>query len=301
MKTPPTHLPTIESLNQLIGQPNKHPFITTFDFAKIGHSSWIDLSLTSDFYSIWIKQLHVSRLKYGQGYYDFGKGSLFFISPQQGITLQRSDPDEQLEGIGICFHPDLFKGTALAKDIHRYSFFSYKANEALHLSNHERDTLNGIVANIQKELDAPTDSQSQLIFVANLQLFLSYSLRYYERQFNTHKVMHKDLMQQFHHFLADYLNSPQLTEKGMPSVKLCARMLNVSASYLTDVLKKESGKNTQEHIHDSLIALAQDQLLNSQQTATEIAYNLGFEYPQYFSRFFKKKTGLTPLEFRTQT
>jgi YesN/AraC family two-component response regulator len=199
---------------------------------------------------------------------------------------------------GLFFHPDLLKGTSLAVKMKSYSFFSYNSNEALHLSDKEREMVTDIIKKIDYELSQNIDSHTQTLLVSNIELLLNYCDRFYDRQFITRSVGNKDILSRFESILSEYYQSESLKEKGLPTVKFCADNLNLTPNYLSDLLKKETGKNAQEHIHYFLIEEAKNKLLASGDTVSEIAFALGFEYPQYFSRIFKKLTGYTPIEYR---
>lgn len=201
-------------------------------------------------------------------------------------------------GWGLFFHPDLIRGTSLGNKMKEYTFFSYEVNEALHLSDKEKQTLLDCVNKLENELTENIDKHSQTLITSNIELLLNYCSRYYDRQFITRKKANTDLLVRFENSLSSYFNSHELQKKGLPSVKYFAEQLFLSPNYLSDLLKKETGKNAQDHIHYYLIEEAKNNLLNTNDSVNEIAYKLGFEYPQYFSKLFKSKTGMTAVEYR---
>ncbi|HBH47019.1 MAG TPA: AraC family transcriptional regulator [Bacteroidales bacterium] len=294
---------SIAQLNKLMQQDTtKHPLVTVVDFTKMDGYNTESPKLTSSFYSVMLKNRCHSNLKYGRQYYDFEEGTLVFIAPEQVIEMENEpEPKEQEEpiiGWGLFFHPDLLRGTSLASKMRDFTFFSYDTHEALHLSEKEKQLLADIISKIEYELDQNIDKHSQSLIVSNIELLLNYCTRFYDRQFITRKNNNKDILAKFENIVINYFGSEEIKQKGLPSVKFCADKLNLSANYLSDLLKKETGKNAQEHIHYYLIEEAKNLLLSTHVTVSEIAYDLGFEYPQYFSKMFKKKTGMTPAEFR---
>ena len=237
-------------------------------------------------------------MQYGRNKYDFQEGSLLCKAPEQVLTFEVNDEPQTANGWGLYFHPDLIRRSSLGKHIKDYTFFSYDTNEALHLSDKEKEILEDIISKIKTEIGQNIDKHSQRLIVSNIELLLNYCDRFYDRQFITRENHNKDLISKFESFLDDYFGSKQLTEKGLPTVKFCAEQMGFSPNYLSDLLKKDTGKNTQEHIHFHLVEQAKTMLLNTNDTVSEIAYNLGFEYPQHFSKIFKKKTGISPASYR---
>jgi YesN/AraC family two-component response regulator len=239
-------------------------------------------------------------LKYGRKYFDFQEGSLICISPNQVLAVEESNKEEQekLEGWGLFFHPDLLHRTSLAGKMKLYTYFSYDINEALHLSDTEKQVLYDCVAKIDKELTHAIDKHSQTLIVSNIELLLNYCLRYYDRQFVTRSNNHKDILSKLENILVEFFRRDSLRTEGLPSVKYCAEKLFLSPNYLSDLLKRETGKSAQDHIHYYLVTELKNRLLNSNASINEIAYELGFEYPHYLTRLFKTKTGMTPTEFR---
>ena len=253
--------------------------------------------ITNDCYSISLKKIVKGDLNYGRTKYDFTNGALIFFAPRQVLQWDSSAVFEQ-KGFSINFHEDFLKGTELAQQIKKYGFFSYFANEALHLSPKEERQIESIVENIEIEYHNNQDAFSKDIIISQLSTLLKYANRFYERQFLNRKELSNDLLEQFNQQLETYFESGQLQEKGIPSIEQLADKMSVSQRYLSDTLKKETGKTTTEHLQFYLIDEAKNILLKPNKSIAEVAYELGFEYPQYFSRLFKKKEGLSPTEYR---
>ena len=252
--------------------------------------------ITNDCYTISLKKIVKGNLNYGRTKYDFANGAMFFIAPRQVLQWDRSAVFEQ-KGFSINFHEDFVKGTELAQQIKKYGFFSYSANEALHLSPKEERQMESIVENIEIEYHNNQDQFSKDIIVSQLGTLLTYANRFYERQFLNRKELSNDLLEKFIQQLEAYFESGQLQEKGIPSIEIIADKMLISQRYLSDTLKKETGKTTTEHLQLYLIDEAKNILLKPNKTISEVAHELGFEYPQYFSRVFKKKEGLSPSEY----
>lgn len=294
------HIETISDLNRLLNQETpKHPLVTVVDFSKVSDFGEETIKMTSGFYSVMLKNNCHGKLKYGRAYFDFQEGTLICIAPQQVATIENeTNEPEPIVGWGLFFHPDLIRRTSLGSKINDYTFFSYEANEALHLSTKEKHVLNDCIANIEQELSENIDDHSQLLIVSNIELLLNYCLRYYDRQFITRKNSNRDVLSKFESALGDYFHPGKTEKSGLPTVNYLAEKLHLSPNYLSDLLKKETGKNAQEQIHAFIIEEAKNRLLNSEAGVGEIAFQLGFEYPQYFSKLFKNKTGMTPAEYR---
>ena len=253
--------------------------------------------ITHDCYTISFKKFVKGELTYGRTKYDFTNGALFFIAPRQVLQWDSSAVFEQ-KGFSINFHEDFLKGTDLAHQIKKYGFFSYSANEALHLSPSEERQIESIVESIKVEYHNNQDEFSKSIIIAQLGTLFQYANRFYERQFLNRKELSNDLLEQFNQHLGTYFQSGRLEEKGIPSIEQLAAELSVSQRYLSDTLKKETGKTTTEHLQLYLIDEAKNILLKPNKSIAEVAYELGFEYPQYFSTLFKKKEGMSPSEYR---
>ena len=293
---------SISQLNDLLDQDKpKHPQVCIADLSVPYDGPYKNSKIVTGFYSVFLKGKNCSRLKYGRQNYDFEEGTMVFIGPGQVAEIEdngNENVEEPGKSWGLFFHPDLLKGTSLGLNIKSYSFFSYNSNEALHLSDKEREMVTDIIKKIDYELSQNIDRHTQTLLVSNIELLLNYCDRFYDRQFITRSVGNKDILSKFESILSEHYQSESLKEKGLPTVKLCADKLNLTPNYLSDLLKKETGKNAQEHIHYFLIEEAKNKLLASGDTVSEIAFTLGFEYPQYFSRIFKKHTGYTPVEYR---
>jgi AraC-like DNA-binding protein len=250
-------------------------------------------------FQITLKSTFVGTLQYGRNSYDFQEGTMVFTAPNQVITFDGEHEDLSEEtGWTILFHPDLIRNSNLGQHIDAYSFFSYESHEALHLSDREKTSLLELVEKLEQEINRSIDKHSQKLIVTNIELLLDYCLRYYDRQFYTRTNLNKDTVSRFEQLLKSYYNTEQQLEQGIPSVKYCGQSLNLSPNYLSDLLKKETGRNAQEHIHLYVIERAKNKLLNSMGSISQIAYDLGFEYPQHFSKIFKSKTGMSPSEYR---
>jgi len=252
--------------------------------------------ITNDCYTISLKKVVEGDLNYGRSKYDFTNGAMFFISPRQVLQWNKGVVFEQ-KGFSINFHEDFIKGTELAHELKKYGFFSYSANEALHLSPAEEQQMEAIVRNIEIEYNNNQDAFSKEIIIAHLSTLLKYANRYYERQFINRKEMSNELLDQFNTHLEEYFLSGELQELGVPSMGTIPAKLSVTQRYLSDTLKKETGKTTTEHLHLFLVDEAKNLLLVPNASIAETAYQLGFEYPQYFSRLFKKKVGMSPKQF----
>ncbi|ROI00452.1 helix-turn-helix domain-containing protein [Chryseobacterium daecheongense] len=299
----PVRIKTIQEFHQFRGLPKpQHPLISIVDYSAIKHDAEAnELSWILDFYSISIKRTSNAKIKYGQQEYDFDEGVMFFMAPGQvfGVTI---DPEthERTKHTGwiLLIHPDFLWNSSLAKNIKNYDFFDYSVNEALFLSEKEEIILHRIIENIQQEYHSNIDQFSQNIIISQIETLLSYAERFYQRQFITRKISNHKILGSLEKLLDDYFNNENLASKGLPSVQFIAEQLNVSPSYLTGLLKVLTGQSTQQHIHEKLIEKAKEKLSTTQLSVSEIAYELGFEHPQSFSKLFKSKTDLSPLEFR---
>jgi len=295
------HIKSISEYHRVRGLPKPaHPLISLVDYRLIGHSTeYNQVSWVFDFYSISLKRDVDAKLKYGQQEYDFDEGVLFFIAPGQVITVEvEKNAVSTRSGWILLVHPDFLWNTPLAKTIRQYEYFGYSVNEALHLSAKEEDTVISIMQNIQQEYLSNIDKFSQSVIIAQLELLLTYGERFYQRQFITRKISNHKILDRLEEILSNYFNTDDLIKKGLPSVQYIASTLNVSPNYLSGLLKVLTGQSTQQHIHDKLIAKAKEKLSTTDLSVSEIAYELGFEHPQSFSKLFKTKTNLSPLAFR---
>lgn len=289
---------TISQLHQIAGFAKpKNPLVTIIDYSKVNVENTPDSgSFVCGFYSVNFKK-HCSFL-YGRQKFDHNEGTLHCTAPEQIITFDRKKEEGSSEGWGLYFHPELIRNTSLGEKISEYKFFSYHENEALHLSDQEKNTLVSILKQMESEYNTNIDQYSHDVIISNIELLLNYCKRFYGRQFITRTNQNKDVIVKFEKFITEYFNSSELKENGLPSVKICAEKMNLSPNYFSDLLKSETGKNTQEHIHYYLLEKAKTMLVNSNLSINEIAYELGFEYPQSFSKLFKKKIGVTPTIYR---
>ena len=292
---------TISEFHQLRGLPKpEHPLISVINLESVTSSSGnVPQNLVFDFYSISLKRNCNVKFKYGQQQYDFDEGTMFFMAPNQvfGIESGNHEPLKR-SGWMLLVHPDFLWNTPLAKSIKQYEYFDYSVNEALFLSEKEESTIIGIMQNIQQEYHSNIDKFSQDIIISQFEVLLNYSERFYHRQFITRKISNHKILNRLEDILKEYFNSDDLIIKGLPTVQFIAESLNVSPNYLSSLLKVLTGQSTQQHIHNKLIEKAKERLSTTNLSVSEIAYELGFEHPQSFSKLFKTKTNLSPLEFR---
>lgn len=249
-------------------------------------------------YAIIIKDSKCGELRYGLKHYDYNEGSIVFFAPDQEGANEPEGEMFQPYGTALVFHPDLLRGTALAKQIQEYSFFSYDSYEALHVSEKERASIDICFTNIESEIKQHIDKHSKKIVVANIELLLKYCMRFYDRQFITRVHVNHAIIEQFDHLLTHYLLSDKLQKIGFPTVAHFADALHLSSNYFGDLLKKETGKTALEYIHLKILELAKERVLDTTKSISEIAHDLGFKYPQHFTRLFKQKVGVSPLEYR---
>lgn len=296
------HLNSVADLYKLFNLGSSHhPLVAVLDFSNVSEQIEEYSKISTDFYSIMFKNYCKNNIKYGRKSIDFQDGNLICIAPNQTIEIDNEiELKENMMGWGLFFHPDLIRATTLNDKLKSYGFFNYEVSEALHLSDKEKNILFECVQKVQTELQENIDMHSQYIIVSTIELLLNYCSRFYGRQLITRSENNNSVITQIETILSNYFAKTNVKEKGLPSVKFLAENVNLSPSYLSDLLKKETGKNTQEHIHFYLIEQAKTYLINTEKNINEIAYNLGFEYPQYFNRLFKQKTGKTPLEYRTR-
>lgn len=296
---PVINLKHISDLNNFISVKTKHPLVAVVDFSQVDEHIESGIRISAGFYSIMFKNYCANKLRYGRQTYDFQDGNLICIAPKQVLTMDNEiEKKDDMMGWGLFFHPDLIRGTSLGEKMSDYSFFSYETSEALHLSDKEKQVLYDCVQNIENELQENIDVHSQTLIVTNIELLLNYCSRYYGRQFITRKQSNSTVVSQVEKWLRAYFTSAERIGAGLPSVKSLADQVHLSPSYLSDLLKKETGMSAQDHIHYYLIEEAKNILLNTDHSVSEVAYALGFEYPQYFSKLFKQKTGQSPVAYR---
>ncbi len=296
------NIKSITQLHEVMGYPKPaHPLISLVDLSQAEVKTGYANKVSCGMYTISLKTKYTSApVLYGQRHFDFEEGVLLGMAPGQVFTIEENIEKGDMQGWALYIHPDLVQGYSLGDSISSFGFFDYATHEALHLSDREKSTLNEIAFKIQEESELNIDDYSNDLLVSNLELLLNYIRRYYGRQFKTRKSINSDLLSNFEGLLKDYMNSEELQEYGLPSVGYFSDKLNLSPSYFSDLLKKETGMSAQDHLHNALIKRAKSLLLGSDASISQIAFELGFEHPPYFSRLFKKKTGQTPVEFRTQ-
>jgi AraC-like DNA-binding protein len=292
-----THIESVSQYNTLRGIETLHPLVTIVDFSRARPLPGGTYNF--GLYAVYMKELKCGELKYGRGHYDYQEGTLVCTAPGQVVGVPEPDPSVMPKGWAMLFHPDLIKGTSLGRHIDEYTFFSYEVNEALHVSDKEKQILLDCMHKIQYELGQSIDTHSKKLITANIELFLGYCTRFYDRQFLTRDTANKGILEQFEQLLKQYFASDKPHLLGLPSVSYCASELHLSANYFVDLIRKETGKNAQEYIRSKLIDLAKERVLHIDKSISEVAYDLGFKYPQHFTRLFKQKTGVTPNAYRS--
>lgn len=296
------HIQSISQLHAAVGfEKPTHPLISIINVGEWEISDeWLGQRIKTDLYSIALKDASCA-MDYGRHTYDFNEGVLIFTAPNQVVGIQKEQQKGEISGWMIFFHPDLIRNTPLGKRIEDYGFFDYAVHEALHLSDAEQNTLNECVKLIEAEIGERIDNHSQRVIVSTLELLLNYSLRYYERQFNTRAAQNTDVVTQFEKLLKDYYKQGRFSEDGVPSIEFFADTIHLSPNYLSDLLKKETGMSAKDHINHFIVEKAKTLLLSETDSISEVAYQLGFNYPHYFSRLFKSKTGMTPNDYRNKS
>lgn len=277
-----------------------HPLVSVIDFSKAHPRDWgeaITVKFQYGLYCIYLKDVKCGDMRYGRHYYDYQAGTLVFFKPEQTAAYEIPRTYQPM-GYGLIFHADFLLGTTLNKTIHDYKFFDYQSNEALHLSDDERKMILDCFTKIEFELKQPVDKHSKKLIAANIELFLDYCQRFYDRQFITRETVNKGILEKFEELLNDYFLSEKPHTNGLPSVAYCAEELHLSANYFGDLIKKETGQSAKDYLLNKTIEIAKTKIVESDKTVNEIAYELGFKYSQHFTRFFKQKVGLSPMEFR---
>lgn len=287
---------TIKKYSEFFNNKTLHPLINFVDLNK--SAPFPRNRARIDFYAIITKETLCGEFRYGNKSYDYSDGSMIFIGPNQIIGSEPEGEMHQPYGKALIFHPDLLRGTSLGKQIHEYSFFSYELNESLHLSDKEREIVDNCYTNIISEMSQNIDKHSKKLIVANLELLLKYCSRFYDRQFITREHINHGFIEQFEQKLNEYLWSDKLSIQGLPTVAYFADELHLSANYFGDLLKKETGKSAIDFIHSQLLEVAKEKVLDTTKSISEVAYELGFKYPQHFTRLFKQKVGMSPNEYR---
>ncbi|MBN8668302.1 MAG: helix-turn-helix transcriptional regulator [Chitinophagales bacterium] len=275
-----------------------HPLVSVIDLSKAAPRQASNMYF--GFYTVFLKDVKCGDLRYGRAMYDYQEGTMVFIAPGQVVTVDSHGETYQPKGYALVFHPDLIYGTSLGRNIQDYTFFSYQSNEALHLSERERKIVLDCFSKIEYELEHAVDKHSKKLLVDNIELLLNYCTRFYDRQFITRDKVHQGILEKFETLLNGYFQSDKPQTTGLPSVADCAKEMNLSAGYFGDLIKKETGQSAQEYIKAKVITVAKERIFNVNRSISEVAYELGFKYPQHFTRLFKQKTGMTPNEFRAQ-
>jgi AraC family transcriptional regulator, transcriptional activator of pobA len=288
---------TVSEYNAFNNNETLHPLASVVDLSKADPRSGSKMYF--GFYTIFLKDVKCGDLTYGRATYDYQEGTLVFLAPGQVAGINSNGEMYQPKGYALVFHADLLHGTALGRHINDYSFFSYETREALHVSERERQLVLDCFAKITYELEHAIDKHSKKLIASNIELFLDYCQRFYDRQFITRETVHRGIMEKFENLLKDYFTSDKTQTIGIPSVAWCAAEVNLSANYFGDLIKKETGRSAQEFIQTKIIDLAKEKLLDLNKSITQIAVELGFKYPAHFTRFFKQRVGHTPNEYRT--
>lgn len=291
-------LETIQDYNALLGAETLHPLVSITDFSKL--KSIKHYRKNFGFYCVFYKELKCGTLQYGRSKYDYQDGTLVFISPGQVAGIDDGGETLNPQGLALMFHPDLLYGTPLARRMKDYTFFSYESNEALHMSERERQIILNCFNEIKEELEHAIDKHTKQIIASNIETLLNHCIRFYERQFITRENVNRDLLGNFEQILNSYYASEKPQTTGLPSVGYCAEQMHLSPNYFGDLIKKETGKSAQEYIQLVVMEKVKELLAESNKTVSEIAYELGFKYPHHLSRVFKKVTGTTPNEYRLQ-
>lgn len=289
----------VDLYNKLYGLETLNPLVSVIDLNKA--TSSVDLiRFNYGIYALYLKLEKACDIKYGRQTYDYQEGTIVCFAPGQTAETNPTTDKVQVNAHGILFHPDLLRGTSLGKNIKKYTFFSYEVNEALHLSEEERSIVMDCLKIIRMELEHGVDKHSKTLLVNHIELLLNYCMRFYERQFITRGKTNRDVLTRFENLLDEYFESTLAEQDGLPTVKYFADKLCLSSNYFGDMFKKETGKSPQEYIQEKVIELAKERISGTADTVSQIAYSLGFQYPQHFCRLFKKRVGYTPSEYRAQ-
>lgn len=289
---------TIDDYNKFNNNPTLHPLVSVVDLSKASPRRASNMYF--GFYTIFLKDVKCGDLRYGRHTYDYQEGTLVFIAPGQVVSGYDSGEAYQPKGYVLIFHADLLHGTSLGKRMQEFTFFGYQSNEALHVSERERKIVLDCFAKIGYELEQSVDKHSKSLIVSNIELFLNYCVRFYDRQFITRDHVHTGILGRFENLLNTYFQTNQAQTMGLPSVAWCADKLNLSPNYFGDLVKKETGQTAQEYIQAKVIDVAKEKIFDRSKTVSEISYELGYKYPQHFSRFFKKRVGQSPNKYRMQ-
>ena len=287
---------TINDYNAFNNNETLHPLVSVVDLSKANPRQGSRMYF--GFYTIFLKDVKCGDLVYGRHTYDYQEGTLVFLAPGQVAGVNSNGETYQPKGYALVFHADLVHGTSLGRHIHDYTFFSYQSAEALHLSERERKIILDCFSKIQYELEHAIDKHSKRLIVSNIEMLLNYCIRFYDRQFITRENVHKGILERFENLLNEFFQADKPQTIGLPSVAWCAAELNLSASYFGDLIKKETGKTAQDYIQAKVIDVAKERIFDHSKSISQIAYELGFKYPQHFARFFKQRIGQSPNEYR---
>lgn len=290
------NLDSVDKYNKLFGLETFHPLVSVVDLSKATDIPE-DFTINYGIYALFLKQVKCGDIRYGRKIYDYQEGTVTSFAPGQVVSTTL-DKTVKPAALGVLFHPDLIAGTSLGREIRRYTFFSYNSSEALHLSEDERNIFTDCLSKIDAEIRRPIDKHSKRLISRNIGLLLDYCLRFYERLFTTRSAANRDILGRFEDLLAEYFRNGKPANLGLPTVKYFADKVCLSPNYFGDLIKKETGKTPQEYIQCKIIDTAKDQILYTDKTVSQIAFDLGFQYSQHFIRVFKKKVGQTPLEYR---
>lgn len=293
-------LENVDQYNNLYGLETLHPLVSVVDLTQA--TKTVDhIQINYGLYALYLKGNKSCDIKYGRQTYDYQEGTIVCFAPGQVVSTHTPKSEVRPEVYGVLFHPDLIRGTSLGKNIKRYSFFSYAVNEALHLSEQEREIVMDCLKKIHIELEHAIDKHSKELIAMNIELLLNYCMRFYERQFITRNEVNRDALTRFEELLDEYFQSKLPLETGLPSVKYFADKICLSPNYFGDMVKKETGLTPQEYIQEKVIELAKERMTTTEDTVSQISYSLGFQYPQHLCRLFKKRVGCTPNEYRLQS
>lgn len=293
------HIDSVVEYNKYLGVETLHPLVSVIDLSKA--NTLKHTRQTFGFYSVFLKGGGNCELYYGRKRYDYQEGTVVCIAPGQVIGIGDMGQEFQPHGWALCFDPELIRGTSLGRNIKEYTFFSYEVNEALHLSEKEKELFMDCLQNIGHELNHDIDRLSKRLIANNIELLLNYCLRFYERQFITRQNVNRSIITRFDTLLDEYFTSGAARQNGLPTVKHCAGELCLSPNYFGDLVKKETGKSAQEYIQLTVVNIAKERILAPDSSISQIAYDLGFKYPQHFTRMFKKIAGITPNDYRSET
>lgn len=288
---------TVNDYNVFNNNETLHPLVSVVDLSKAAPRQMS--SMYFGFYTVFLKEVKCGDLRYGKNTYDYQEGTLVFIAPGQVVTVENAGEVYQPKGHALVFHPDIILGTNLGRHINDYSFFGYQSNEALHVSERERKMVLDSFSKIGYELEHAIDKHSKKLIVSNIEILLNYCIRFYDRQFITRDNVNKGVLEKFEEVLNNYFSSEKPQTIGLPSVAYCAGELNLSANYFGDLIKKETGTSAQEYIQAKVIMVAKEKIFSLDKSISEVAYELGFKYPQHFTRLFKQKVGMSPMEYRS--